>query len=220
MTTEKKRLNEAKVLIVGQAEVGKTSLVERLTEGTFNSNSSKTEGIGLKHWHVVIDGTEIQLNIWDFGGQEIMHATHQFFFTQRCLYLLVLNSRLDETENRLHYWLNMVETFGGESPIIIVCNKSDVHPFDYDWLSLQEKHGTICAIIPRVSCRTGEGIGRLKQTITAEIAKLEHVGDELLTTWFDVKKELEEMDKDYIPYDTIWRCAGIMELRTSQTKIG
>jgi internalin A len=36
---------------------------------------------------------QAHLNVWDFGGQEIMHATHQFFLTRRSLYLLVLSGR-------------------------------------------------------------------------------------------------------------------------------
>jgi internalin A len=202
---QKRPLNEAKVLIVGQAEVGKTSLINRLTDKRFNRNEPKTEGIDIKHWPLATDESEIQLNIWDFGGQEIMQATHQFFFTQRSLYLLVLNSRLDETENRLYYWLNMIETFGENSPIIIVCNKSDVHPFDYDWDSLKADHQTIRFIAPRVSCMTDEGIDELKKSIKQEIANLEHVNDELPKSWLNVKRELEESKQqniDYIPYET------------------
>ena len=54
------------------------------------------------------------LNIWDFGGQEIMHATHQFFLTQRSLYLLVINGREGGEDADAEYWLKLIESFGGE----------------------------------------------------------------------------------------------------------
>jgi GTPase SAR1 family protein len=76
------------VLLLGQGAVGKTSLVKRLTTNTFDPNEAKTEGIDIHRWQVNVDKEEIYLNIWDFGGQEIMHATHQFFLTKRSLYLL------------------------------------------------------------------------------------------------------------------------------------
>ena len=85
-------LNEAKILLVGQGGVGKTSLVKRLVHNAFDPEEPKTEGINITQWPIPAQSGEadgnIRLNIWDFGGQEIMHATHQFFLTKRSLYLL------------------------------------------------------------------------------------------------------------------------------------
>jgi len=114
-TADKKPLNEAKMLIVGEAKVGKTSLVKRLVENSFDLHETKTDGIAINRWHVAAN--EVRLNVWDFGGQEIMHATHQFFLTHRSLYVLVLDSRLDEQGNRLEYWLKLIQSYGGDSPI-------------------------------------------------------------------------------------------------------
>jgi hypothetical protein len=115
------RINEVKLLIIGQGSVGKTSLVQQILHSTFDQNQTKTEGISINQWQVegsqkreteaqsetLAPGasagvenrkSEIKLNIWDFGGQEIMHATHQFFLTKRSLYLLVLDARLTQEE--------------------------------------------------------------------------------------------------------------------------
>jgi len=92
-TGQKKPLNEAKMLLVGQGSVGKTSLVKRLLKDEFDPHEEKTEGIEIEEWQVTVDDQKIKLNVWDFGGQEIMHATHQFFLTKRSLYLLVLDAR-------------------------------------------------------------------------------------------------------------------------------
>ncbi len=192
-------LNEAKMLLVGQGSVGKTSLVNRLVNNTFNSHENKTEGINIQKWTVKTNRQKIQLNIWDFGGQEIMHATHQFFLTKRSIYLLVLDSRLEEEENRLEYWLKMIQTFGGESPVIVVGNKIDQHPLDLDRKGLQNKYPTLKAFV-ETSCQSGEGIEELKYLIEKEVAKLKHVSDELPLAWFNVKIQLEKMKSDYIPY--------------------
>src|SRR4029078_9274879 len=74
-------IGEVKLIVVGQGSVGKTSIVERLLHDTFDQNQSKTEGISINQWWVGDDeetelSSNIRLNIWDFGGQEIMHATH------------------------------------------------------------------------------------------------------------------------------------------------
>jgi internalin A len=84
--TDRTPLNEAKLILVGFGAVGKTSLVNRLIHNAFDVKSSKTEGIQITKWPLRLnDAEDITLHVWDFGGQEIMHSTHQFFLTERSL---------------------------------------------------------------------------------------------------------------------------------------
>lgn len=194
-----KPLNEVKLLLVGQGGVGKSSLLDLLTKNPYNPDKSKTEGISIHNWQVFIKDESIRLNIWDFGGQEIMHATHQFFLTKRSLYLLVLDARLGEDENRIEYWLKLIQSYGGNSPVIIVGNKIDQHPLDIDRRGLQTKYPNIKKIVA-VSCKAQEGLEELQAAINLEISKLENVQDRLPLSWFEIKTTLEQMQEDYIPY--------------------
>ncbi|WP_366558215.1 hypothetical protein [Okeania sp. SIO3B5] len=73
-----------------------------------------TKGIKVNQWNFQITNQhEFQMNIWDFGGQEIYHATHQFFLTKRSLYILVVDTRQENT--RFDYWLNIVELLSDNS---------------------------------------------------------------------------------------------------------
>ena len=83
---EKKPLHEAKMLILGQANVGKTCLRKRLINNNYDPKRNKTDGIDIHNWEIEVEDRKLQVNIWDFGGQEIYHATHQFFLTKRSLY--------------------------------------------------------------------------------------------------------------------------------------
>lgn len=192
-------LGEAKMLIVGQGGVGKTSLVRRLLDNTYYPYQDKTEGIDINKWIIPIDDYYVQLNIWDFGGQEIMHATHQFFLTHRSLYMLALDARQEETFSRIEYWLNLIQSYGGNSPIVVVVNKIDQQRLDLDRRGLKRKYPTIREFVD-VSCATGEGIGKLRTVITEIVATLDHVHDTLRPSWIAVKKRLEAMEEDYIPY--------------------
>ena len=98
-------LDEVKLLLLGQGEVGKSSLVNRLVRGRFDSDERKTEGIQRCEWTRTIGGDTIRVHVWDFGGQEIIHATHQFFLSERSLYVVVVNARRNEDNNNLHHWL-------------------------------------------------------------------------------------------------------------------
>jgi len=145
--------NEAKVLILGQGGVGKTSLVNRLVDDSYNDDENKTEGINVKQWPVCIDNENIRLNVWDFGGQEIMHATHQFFLTQRSLYLLLLDARQGEKVGRLEYWLKIIQTYGGNSPILLAINKTDQYQIKLNEKFLFEKYPNIKGFY-NISCKT------------------------------------------------------------------
>ncbi len=188
-------LNEAKLILVGQGNVGKTSLVNRLIHNSFDPIQSSTPGIQVTDWQVKANGDPIDLHIWDFGGQEIMHATHQFFLTRRSLYLLVLNVREDEIKNRIDYWLKTIESFGGDSPIIVVGNHDDYKQgLDIDKASLREKYPQIMDILT-TSCENGTGISELREMITTTIDQMAHVRDAIPPTWFQVKERLENKKK-------------------------
>ncbi|HEX8247797.1 MAG TPA: COR domain-containing protein [Pyrinomonadaceae bacterium] len=188
------------MLLLGEGTVGKTALVNRLVFDKFET-TEKTEGIDIHKWNVEIKkNCQIQINIWDFAGQEITHATHQFFLTKRSLYLLVLASRQDEKANRLEEWLKVIQNLGGGSPVIIVCNKSDEHQMNLDERALREKYPNIREII-KVSCKRGTNIKRLKQKILAEIKQIPHVFDPFSKKWFAVKEKLENLNENYIPFE-------------------
>ncbi len=193
-------LHEAKLLIVGEGGVGKTSLIQRLLYNRYRYYERITEGLNVELWKVRVDNREINLNVWDFGGQEIYHATHQFFLTKRSLYLLVYNCRTSEEDNRIEYWLKLIESFGGNSPVIIVGNKKDESPLDINRRSLREKYPNIKAIL-QTSCLQNEGIDELRDVILEQLIDLKEIYDLLPISWFEVKRQLESMSDDFITYN-------------------
>ncbi|MEL6438340.1 MAG: COR domain-containing protein [Cyanobacteria bacterium J06621_8] len=197
---EAKPLHEAKMLLVGQANVGKTCLKKRFMEDHYDPARNKTDGIDIEPWEIKVENKKLQVNIWDFGGQEIMHSTHQFFLTKRSLYLLVLDNTIGEGENRIEYWLKIIQSFGKDAPVVIVGNKADQHPLDIDKTGLKQKYPQIRAFY-EVSCKTAKGISELQEFVKQEINQLEHINDVLPLSWFNIKEKLEKIDKDYISYE-------------------
>ncbi|MCB9419782.1 MAG: GTP-binding protein [Ardenticatenaceae bacterium] len=199
-------LNEAKLILVGQGGVGKTSLVKRLMGQRFDEAENQTEGINIETWSLDVNRPQqgvvpVALNIWDFGGQEIMHATHQFFLTKRSLYLLVLDARQGEDEGRVEYWLALINSFAPDAPVLIVINKSDQHHLDINRRGLQEKYPAIKGFI-RTSARDDTGLDDLKAEIADILARMAHVDSAFPASWMQVKQTLATMqaEQDYIPY--------------------
>ncbi|MDU9047517.1 MAG: COR domain-containing protein [Candidatus Electrothrix sp. Rat3] len=188
-------LNEVKILLIGDGAAGKTSLVKQLRGQPFDEHEDTTHGISIQGWEPECAGKQIRANVWDFGGQEIQHATHQFFLSKRSLYVLVLDSRKDESAE---YWLRHVETFGGDSPVLVVLNKIDSNPsFDVNRPFLREKYPGICGFFP-LSCKSDKGVPEFKEALLAELARMNMLSIIWPTSWFAVKRKLEQMDKPYI----------------------
>jgi internalin A len=131
-----------------------------------------------------------------------MHATHQFFLTKRSLYLLVVDARLGQEENRIEYWLKIIQSFGGDSPVLIVGNKIDQHPLDVDRTGLRRKYPPIVDIV-ETSAATGAGLDDLRRVIAEKVDALPHVHDLLPESWFEIKTLLEGLgkSKNFITHD-------------------
>jgi len=196
---EMKPIDEVKVLLVGDGGAGKTSLAKRLTGREFDENEPQTHGINIDDSPILFQRKRIKVHFWDFGGQEMLHATHQFFLSKRSAYILVLDGRKDE---KTEYWLKHIEAFGGDSPILIVVNKIDQNPsFDVNRRFLADKYSSVKDFF-RVSCCTGEGIESLQKSLAGTVARIEHTKTMWAANWFNVKERVELMSEDFISYST------------------
>jgi internalin A len=201
--TPPERLYEAKLLIVGEGAVGKTWLATKLVEPHRDLDrqpppSDSTEGIEIRPWDEPTRLTDrFRINVWDFGGQEIYHATHQFFLTKRSLYLFVWDARKEDRTGGFDYWLNVVKLLSAGSPTMIVLNKADERVREIDEVDLKNHFPNIQEF-HKVSARTGMGMDTLRQRVVATVTSLPHVGDEWPRTWNNVRLTLESDSRDYI----------------------
>ena len=192
-------LNEVKVMLVGAGGCGKTSLVKAIRKLDHDPDELQTHGIRIETWPFERDLTTVQVRLWDFGGQEIMHATHQFFMSRRSLYVLVLDGRKEQ--NTEDYWLKHIESFGGDSPVLVVINKLDENPgFDVDRRSLLRKYPGIVGF-HRLSCRTGTGVADFCEALRQALARVDILSSSWPEPWFQVKTSLEHMSEPFIEYD-------------------
>ena len=204
---DKRALNEAKLLVVGNEAVGKTSLLRYLIDGRPRDPAEeKTSGIAqekieTESWPLETgtepDAGDIRLNVWDFGGQEMMRGTHRFFLTARSLYLLVLEDRRED-DRSIHDWLKTIRNRGADSPILVVINKSDEgkQALRLDEVGLRKEYPEIVGFL-RTSCNdddySRDSIQTLRETIVDTVAQndgLKHVRDGFAPSWLRIKDEI------------------------------
>ncbi len=133
------RLNEARIIVLGDKGVGKTSISRKLInpKARMPKASESTAGVDTTLWKLEKSGLNIR--IWDFAGHTVTHAVHQFFLSERCLYILVYDGRTEE-RNRLEYWLNHLKNYGGNSHALVLVNTRDDHPISLPENSLKDKY--------------------------------------------------------------------------------
>jgi internalin A len=185
----------SKMVVVGEGGTGKTSLLRALRDEPFSVGEATTHGIEVKQLslaHPTEPDVTMQLNTWDFGGQEIYHATHQFFLTNRSLYVLAWNARLGYEQGKLNYWLDTIAVRAPQSPVIIVATHTDERGADLPLAELRKNHPQIVGHV-EISNKNGDGIERLCQLVTETAAALPLMGEEWPVAWASVRHAVQEM---------------------------
>lgn len=187
--------NEARIIILGDKGAGKTCLSRRLIRQNAPMTTEDESTPGVDTHNLSLEEDELNISIWDFAGHTVTHAVHQFFLSEKCIYIIVIDGRT-ENVNRLEYWLNHVRIFGNNADIYILLNKKDKHKVKVPENLLKDKYN-------------------IKELITLNIKndknKLKDFREKLFSyiktnpTWklgeipasnYDVKKEIENLFKD------------------------
>ncbi|AUT01320.1 GTPase [Nostoc sp. CENA543] len=195
---ETDRIYEAKLLIVGEGGAGKTTLAKKIQDENYQlqQDEKSTEGIDVIQWKFLLDnGREFQINIWDFGGQAIYHATHQFFLTKRSLYTLVADTRKEDTD--FYYWLNVVELLSDNSPVLVIKNEKQERKREINERDLRSNFTNFKETLS-TNFATNRGLPEILNKIKHYISNLPHVGTELPKKWVEVRKALESDERQYI----------------------
>jgi len=182
-------------LIVGEARVGKTSLMKQISSFSFDDKEISTEGIEINTWLYENNAIDFTVNIWDFGGQEIYHATHQFFLSKRSLYLLVWDS--DIADEQIHYWINVINILSNHSPILLVLNKIDLKVRKIQQNYFERKYPNIVGFF-QISAKLRLNVDKLISAIKEQIAKLPHIGEVIPKQWLEIRTELKSLERNHI----------------------
>lgn len=200
-TGEGKPLLELKLLLVGRGKAGKTTLVKRLSGEAPSESESETHSIAIRELELDCPRSMVRTRAWDFGGQEILHSTHQFFLTERSLYLLVLEPRTGLAQRDAEYWLKLIETQGGGSPVIVIMNWSHNRRWKVDEVKLRRKFPFIIDFISTDALHGG-GIDELRTTIINTVEeRMPDVWLPFPRRWRAIKDHVAGMRDNFLTYD-------------------
>lgn len=200
-------LLEAKVLIVGEGRAGKTSLLRRLYQHDkpLPTEDETTRGIDICfHDFPLADGRTFRFNVWDFGGQQIYHATHQFFLTKNSLYILLDDTAKDAksvTDESFRYWLEVIDMLSKHSPVLIFQNEKGGRSKPIDIAGIKGRFDNVKEIYSG-NLEIPGSVAKLAQAIEYQVQQLPHVGEQVPAKWVDIRQALEQ-EAERIPYITL-----------------
>ena len=115
-----------KLLIIGNSGVGKTNLLLRFCEDSFQTSHLSTIGIDFKTKSLPLDGARVKLQIWDTAGQERFKTITQTYY--RGAMGIVLAYAVDDrgSYNDIENWVKQIKMHAASDVIkVLVGNKCD-----------------------------------------------------------------------------------------------
>jgi small GTP-binding protein len=171
-------LISCKIVIVGEAEVGKSSIIQHLTKGEFTNKYRMTANIEVTRVEIKIPDNN---TIVDFYIHDIPGASRIFGHPKEIMNQIYKDSKYvvfvtDNTTNSLSIesWIENIQDNAGEIPSILISNKEDISNLDESKLA-QEKIMNYCGHRSFkhfvTSAKTGKGIREAFEFMANEVAR-------------------------------------------------
>ncbi|WP_264935753.1 COR domain-containing protein [Streptomyces sp. A012304] len=210
----------SKIVVVGEGRAGKTSLLKAVRKETFDPQESSTHGLNvdslrLPHPDPAHDGVTMNLATWDFGGQEIYHATHQFFLTDRSLFVLVWDAQVGWEASKLYYWLDMIKARAPRAPVVLVATHLGPRPAELPLAELQKAYPGLIVDSLAADSATREGIDAVVESLARHAARLPLMGVLWPQTWLRAAEAVRADPRNHVTPEELNRLlatSGVADL--------
>ena len=222
-------LNEAKLILIGEGEVGKSCLLGALRDDPWEEGCPTTHGIEIKPVEVTApdSSTAITLNGWDFGGQRVYRPTHQLFFSAPAVYLVVWKPREGSQAGAVKEWINLVKHREPDAKILVVAThggpkerQPDIDRQDIWDLFGKDTVLDFFLVESKPDEETGkrEGIDDLKGAIARVAAGLPEVGREVPKRWEEARTALKKTDAAHLPLDQVMKLCRRLKMDAAEAR--
>lgn len=153
-----------KITVIGDGSVGKTSLIQKFTHGTFQKDYLKTVGAQFSEYRMEINNDKIRVLFWDIAGQDDFLFLRPTFYRASKAAIIVYSLEENDLGKRsfehVDSWYEDIKNFCGDIPVIIFANKVDlIEENNLDTFKIQQivkNHGFFMYCI--TSAKTGQGV--------------------------------------------------------------
>jgi len=162
-----------KITVIGDGAVGKTSLIKKYTQGSFQKDYIKTLGAQFSKYDEEIEGDNCKLFFWDIAGQDEFNFMRPTFYKGSKSAIIVFSHAPGEEGSFEHIpqWHDDIIKYCGDLPIILFGNKIDLlDEKEIDDEKAQEVVNDRNFLgYYRTSAKTGSGVYKAFQAIIKEL---------------------------------------------------
>ncbi|KAJ8047768.1 Ras-related protein Rab-43 [Holothuria leucospilota] len=116
-----------KIVLIGDAGVGKTCVVQRFKSGTFLEKQHSTIGVDFTMKTLTIDGKKVKLQVWDTAGQERFRTITQSYYRSANGVIIAYDITKKDTFSNVPRWIDDVQKYAGDNVVqILIGNKKDL----------------------------------------------------------------------------------------------
>jgi internalin A len=204
-----------KLMLLGEPASGKTTLVEALNGNPKPCDPNRAETVGINIQRIEKkspqDGRPLYLATWDFAGQHMEYATHQFFLKPGGVYLILWKARLgsDYGQRDLWYWLELLRMRVKDPEFVLVTTHTGKTPAGLDLHEVQASYPG-CKGHFEVELSDGTGVAALEEKILELAAASPSMKAVWPAPWLAVRDAIRGMraGSPYVSAETFWRlCA-------------
>jgi internalin A len=195
-----------KLVLLGEPKSGKTTLLEALKGNPQPCDESRKETLGVNVVTIEkphpTDHKPMYLSTWDFAGQHIEHATHQFFLTENAIYLILWNARQGAASGKhdLWYWLELLKMRVREPKFLLVATHTEHTPPDLNLADIEGSYSGCQGHFP-VELSSLKGVDSLEAKILELAAASPSLRAAWPLEWRDVRDQVRKVRKEQ-PYMT------------------
>ena len=167
--TEEENVTPFKVLFVGDAGVGKTQIINRISNNPFNDAYEPSIGVDFMSKNITFRGTKIKLQMWDTAGQEKYKTLITSYFRNSSIVFLIYDVSMKSSFNNIPNWITLIRSI--EKATLVLCgNKIDLEHREVkkeEGEALAQKEGIAFF---EVSAKTGDGIKNMFYNSVADLS--------------------------------------------------
>lgn len=163
--------NYIKIVLLGDGRVGKTSILNRYINNTFDDKQEMTVNCSYYQKDLEFDGVKYTFCLWDTAGQEKFNALTNIYYRDAKGAILVYDVSIKETFKKVEKWHNELKVFNAETVIAIAGNKIDIGKIDVDNNTIESYCNETGVEHIFTSAKTGEGLEEIFNKVAKEIAQ-------------------------------------------------
>ena len=166
------RAHEIKICLIGDTDVGKTTLSKRYVDGNSPDNTTPTIGASFLQKRLTVDGIELSLQIWDTAGQERFRSMATMYYRNAKAAICVFDVSNEESFNRVASWLSdLRQNADPEVVVTIVGNKCDKKPsFDLATCARFAEEPNVKFF--KASALTGENVDEVFNELASRVSEV------------------------------------------------